>query len=71
MLYLGTFSTDSVRVQDKISKLLGPVAHVQSPVLPLCILILEVLQLLYNTNVANELLNNLRKQKTSWPTVCS
>ena len=61
-LYLGAFSAYSVRVQDKVCKLFCPVAHVQAPVLPLWILVLEVLQLLYNPNVADKLLNYLKGQ---------
>ena len=69
-LYLGAFSTHSVRVQDKVCKLFCPVAHIQPPVLPLWILVLEVLQLLYNPNIADKLLNYLKRQWDSCAGIC-
>ena len=62
--HLGTLRADSVRVQYKVCQLLSPVPYIQSPVLALGILILKVLQLLYNSNVADKLFNHLRSNKT-------
>ena len=64
-VYLSAFSAYSVRVQDKVCKFFCPVADVQAPVLPLWILVLEVLQLLYNPNIADKLLNYLKRQCNS------
>ena len=58
--YLCTLGAHSVWVKHKVCKLLGPVAHIQAPVFAFGILVLEVLQLFHNTNVADELLDNLR-----------
>lgn len=58
-MYLGTLRADSVRVQHKVCELLGPVAHIQTPIFALGVLILETLQLLHNSNVADKLLNDL------------
>jgi len=69
-LYLGAFSAYSVRIQDKVCKLFCPVAHIQAPVLPLWILVLEVLQLLYNPNIADKLLNYLKRQWDSCAGLC-
>lgn len=64
-MYLGTLRADSVRVQHKVCQLLSPVAHIQAPILALGILILEALQLLHNSNVADKLLNNLKESGDS------
>lgn len=64
-MYLGTLRADSVRVQHKVCKLLGPVAHIQAPIFALGILILKILQFLHDSNVADKLLDNLTESRST------
>ena len=70
VLYLSTLRADSVRVQDKICQLFSPIAHIQAPIFAPGILILEVLQLLYNPNIAHKLLDHLANTGNTQASAC-
>lgn len=67
--YLGALLPGAVWVSNEAAELLSPLAHIEAPVLPLGVLVLEALQALDHAHVAGQLLHNLQQAAvpTDWP----